>query len=189
VTVGNIRWILLSIECYLPSRRHSQSLCSLCALRADSAAYRGLRRWKYTVWPGGLVRAIKHVFILRALVSLGASAKRLTPRLLLPVQSPQHRFRIDALANAVHVKGVIPAVPGEGSNRSVCSDSEHSSAVCGTDLQAAVIVRMKWAEIEPASSGWSDSIVSDQILYVVGLVVPGDDDSLVVPLGGDRPEI
>jgi hypothetical protein len=44
----------------------------------------------------------------------------------------------------------------------------------GVDLQAGVLVRMEWAEIQSASPGWPGPIEADQILDVVSLVVVGD---------------
>ena len=49
------------------------------------------------------------------------------------------------------------------------------------NAQARMLIRMEWAKIQPASSGGSGSVVSDEILYVMDLVVPSDGDSVAVP--------
>src|SRR5262245_29512888 len=88
-------------------------------------------------------------------------------RLLPPIQPPQRLFRIDTLANAVHIEGVIPAVPGERTV-TVCAEAA-AIAVSSVrvDAQARMIVWVERAEIQSAPSSWPGSIEANEILYVV----------------------
>src|SRR5262245_51342407 len=94
---------------------------------------------------------------------------------LLSIIEPSQRcFRIESLADAVHVEGVVPAVCGERAIAQCAQTVDGAVSVGGVNLQAGVIILMKWAEIQPTPFGRSSTIVLDHICYVMDLVVPGD---------------
>src|SRR5215212_8295039 len=98
-----------------------------------------------------------------------------------PIQPPQRRFRVEVLADTVDVKGVIPAVPSEWAIAvSTKAATVELSTVC-VDTETRMLIRVKWAEIQPAPLRWPGSIEPDQILDVVGLVVLADGYSFAVP--------
>jgi hypothetical protein len=103
------------------------------------------------------------------------------------IQPPQRLLHLDALANAVDIEGVIPGVPGEGTV-AVCAEAAAIAlSAVRVDTQARVIIRVEWAEIQPASPGWPGSVKLDQILDIVGLIVPGNGGSCAMWVGGGWP--
>jgi hypothetical protein len=53
--------------------------------------------------------------------------------------------------------------------------------------QAGMLIRVKRAKIQTTPSGWPGPIELEEILDVVGLIVPGDGDSCAIPLGSGWP--
>jgi hypothetical protein len=71
-----------------------------------------------------------------------------TPAGLAVVEPPQCMLRIDALADAIHVEGVVPAVPGERTIAVRAQAVNVAASFGGIDVQAGVIVRVRQAEVD-----------------------------------------
>ena len=59
-----------------------------------------------------------------------------------------------------------------------------ATSVRTVDLQAGMVIRVKWTEIEASAPSWPGPIQLDKILDVVRVIVPGDGYSLAGPCGG-----